>query len=245
MSLLWSKGLGSLKAKHLTLIAVFAAIDVILAALPAWWISWASVIKPLHGIFLGPLGGMLAAFIGGIIGNMIWPHTAVLGFYTWIPGVLGALGAAFMVKRYWKLVFVILGVLILMFYLDPIGRTLALWALYDKVIALILIYPTAILVKKMLESGLEWKYLTPTLILISFIGTQIDNIVGNNLFILLRLYELLFGMPVDALLPIYMTGAFVMTAQRIVIAVIAGLIGTPILKFIQKSGTIPWPLTSH
>ena len=242
MSLLWSKGLGSLKAKHLTLIAVFAAIDVILAALPAWWISWAAVIKPLHGIFLGPLGGMLAAFIGGIIGNLVWPQTAVLAVFTWIPGLIGALGAGLMIKRSWKLVFVILGVLLLMFYLHPIGRTLALWALYDKVIALILIYPTAILLKKMLESGLEWKYLTPTLILVSFIGTQIDNTVGNNLFIFLKLYEL-FGISADTLLPIYITGAFVMTAQRIVIAVVAGLIGTPLLKIIQKSGTIPWPLT--
>ena len=41
-------------------VAVFAAIDVILSAIPGWWISWAAVIKPLHGIFLGPLGGALA-----------------------------------------------------------------------------------------------------------------------------------------------------------------------------------------
>lgn len=229
-------------SKLVTLVAVFAAIDVILGALPGWWISWAAVIKPLHGIFLGPIGGIFAAFIGGIIGNFIWPQTAILAVFTWIPGLVGALGAGLMVKRLWKYAALILGALILAFYFHPIGRMLALWALYDKIIALGLVYPAAILLNKMLKSGLTWKYLTPTLILLSFVGTQIDNTVGNCLFIFLKLYEV-FGITVDALLPIYITGAFVMTAQRVVIAIIAGIVGSPLLKFIQKSGVIPWPLT--
>ncbi len=229
-------------SKLVALVAVFAAIDVILGAMPAWWISWAAVIKPLHGVILGPIGGVFAAFIGGVIGNVIWPQTAVLALFTWIPGLVGALGAGLMVKRAWKPVAVILAVLIVAFYLHPIGKTLALWALYDKIVALILIYPAAILFNKMQDSGLEWKYLTPTLILISFIGTQIDNTVGNDLFIFLKLYEF-FGISAEALLPIYITGAFVMTAQRVAIAIIAGIVGAPLLKAIQKSGAIPWPLT--
>ncbi len=107
---------------------------------------------------------------------------------------------------------------------------------------MILIYPTAILLERMLKSDLTWKYITPTLILVSFIGTQIDNTVGNCLFIFLKLYEV-FGISVEALLPIYITGAFVMAAQRVVIALVAGVVGTPLLKFIHKSGVIPWPLT--
>ena len=222
-------------------VAVFAAIDVILSAIPAWWISWAAVIKPLHGIFLGPLGGALAAFIGGIIGNIFWPQTAILVVFTWIPGLVGAFGAGLLVKRQWKPVTVILAILIVAFYLHPVGKTLALWALYDKVIALILVYPAAILLKKLVDSDLEWKHLTPTIILISFVGTQIDNTVGNDLFIFLRLYEL-FGISADALLPLYVTGAFVMTAQRIAIAIIAGIVGTPLLRFTRSKG-MPWPLT--
>ena len=228
-------------SKLAAFVAVFAAIDVILGALPAWWISWAAVIKPLHGIFLGPFGGMLAALIGGIIGNIIWPQTAVLAVFTWIPGLVGALGAGLMMKRSWKLAALILAGLIVAFYLHPVGRGLAPWALYDKVIALALIYPTALLFNKAKEFGLQWKYLTPTLILLSFIGTQIDNTVGNDLFIFLRLYEI-FGIPVDALLPLYITGAFVMTAQRVVIAIVAGIVGTPLVRVIKSRG-VPWPLT--
>jgi len=91
------------------------------------------------------------------------------------------------------------------------------------------------------NSGLEWKYLAPTIMLISFVGTQIDNTVGNDLFISLRLYEL-FGISADALLPLYVTGAFVMTAQRIAIAIIAGIVGAPLLKFMRSKG-MPWPIT--
>ena len=229
-------------SKLVALVAVFAAVDVILGALPAWWISWAAIIKPLHGVFLGPMGGVLAAFIGGIIGNVVWPQTAVLAIFTWIPGLVGALGAGLMVKRSWKLVAVIFAALIIAFYLHQVGRMLAFWALYDKIVALALIFPAAVLIKKMLKSGLEWKYLTPTITLISFVGTQIDNMVGNDLFIFLKLYEL-FGISVDALLPLYVTGAFIMVAQRVVVAIIAGIVGAPLLKAIQKSGSIPWPLT--
>jgi len=229
-------------SKLVAMVAVFAAVDVILGALPAWWISWAAVIKPLHGVFLGPLGGVFAAFIGGVIGNIVWPQTAVLALFTWIPGLLGALGAGLMVKRIWKPVLAILGAFILVFYLHPVGRMLALWALYDKVAAFALVYPAAVLLEKMLKSGLEWKYLAPTMSLISFVGTQIDNMVGNDLFIFLKLYEL-FGISVDALLPLYVTGAFVMTAQRVAIAVIAGVVGSPLLKAVQRSRFMPWPLT--
>jgi hypothetical protein len=228
-------------SKLVAFVAVFAAIDVILSAIPAWWISWAAVIKPLHGIFLGPVGGVLAAFIGGIIGNIFWPQTAILALFTWVPGLVGAFGVGLLVKRQWKPVAVILAILIVGFYLHPIGKTLALWALYDKVIALILIYPATMLMKKVVDSDLEWKYLAPTIMLVSFVGTQIDNTVGNDLFIFLRLYEL-FGISADALLPLYVTGAFVMTAQRIVIAIIAGIVGAPLLKFTRSKG-IPCPLT--
>ena len=68
--------------------------------------------------------------------------------FTWVPGLVGAFGAGLLVKRQWKAVAVILVILIVAFYLDPIGKTLALWALYDKVIALILVYPASHIVEK-------------------------------------------------------------------------------------------------
>lgn len=57
----------------ISIVSVFAALDVALGAIPGWWVSWAAIIKPLHGIMLGPIAGPYAAIIGGLIGNFIWP----------------------------------------------------------------------------------------------------------------------------------------------------------------------------
>ncbi|MFQ6116334.1 MAG: hypothetical protein ACE5NG_19930, partial [bacterium] len=135
-------------------------MDVVLGAIPGWWISWAAIIKPLHGVVLGPIAGLLAALIGGIVGNFIWPHTAVLAIFTWMPGILGALAAGLMVKRRWKLVMAIFAVLIVAFYLHPVGKLVALWALYDKVIALVLVLPAAKFVDTMLKDKLNLKKVT-------------------------------------------------------------------------------------
>jgi len=124
-------------------VAVFAAIDVILSQFRGGWISWAAVIKPLHGIFLGPLGGALAALIGGIIGNVFWPQTAVLALFTWVPGLVGAFGAGHSLSVNGRpcrhLCHPHCGILSGSYRKD--SRPLAL---YDKVVALILVYPAAI-----------------------------------------------------------------------------------------------------
>lgn len=231
----------------ISVISIFAALDVALGAIPGWWISWAAIIKPLHGIMLGPVAGPYAAIIGGLIGNFIWPQTAVLSVFTWIPGILGAFVAGILIKseRYplWILVVTIYIVLIGAFYFHPVGKTVALWALYDKTIALALIFPTAKLIKKLkTNESLNLKWLTPALALISFIGTEADDIAGNVLFMFLELYNL-FGIPVESLPSLYMGGAIIMPAQRVLVAVLATLVAVPLFKVFEKNEMIRWPLT--
>lgn len=134
-------------------------------------------------------------------------------------------------------------VLIGAFYFHPVGNTVALWALYDKVVALALIFPTAKLVKKLRANGtLNLKWLAPTLGLISFIGTEMDDIVGNVLFMFLGLYNL-FGIPTETLPSIYMSGALIMPAQRLLVAFLATAVAVPLFKVFEKSKIIRWPLT--
>jgi MFS family permease len=231
------------------LMSVFAALDVALSALPGWWISWAAIIKPLYGIMLGPVAGPCAAIIGGIIGNFIWPHTAVLAVFTWVPGILGALASGIIVKgeksHLWTFALAVHATLISAFYLHPVGNTVALWALYDKVIALALIFPTVKIVKKSRISegeSLDVKWLLPALALTSFIGTEADDITGNVIFMYLELYKL-FGIPPEALPPLYVAGAVIMPLQRVLVAIIATLVAVPLFKAFEKSALIRWPLT--
>ncbi|PMB74465.1 hypothetical protein C0195_02705 [Candidatus Bathyarchaeota archaeon] len=227
--------------------SIFSALDVALGAIPGWWISWAAIIKPLDGILLGPIAGPYAATLGGLIGNFIWPQTAVLFVFTWVPGILGAFAAGAMIKseKYslWILVVIIYVVLIGAFYFHPVGNTVAFWALYDKVIALALIFPTTKIIKKLKTNGsLNVKRLALALALISFIGTEIDDIAGNVLFMFLELYKL-FGFKPEDLPPIYMGGALIMPAQRVLVAILATLVAVPLFKVFEKSEIIRWPLT--
>jgi len=231
----------------IAIISIFAALDVALGAIPGWWISWAAIIKPLDGIILGPIAGPYAATLGGLIGNFIWPQTAVLSVFTWVPGILGAFAAGAMIKsgKYplWILVAIIYIVLIGAFYFHPVGNTVALWALYDKVIALALIFPTTKIIKKLkTNESLNVKWLTPALALIAFIGTEIDDITGNVLFMFLELYNL-FGIPPEALPPLYISGALIMPAQRVLVAILATLVAVPLFKVFEKSEVANWPLT--
>jgi len=237
----------SSKAIIISIIAIFAALDVALAAIPGWWINWAAIIKPLHGIMLGPIAGSLAAIIGGLIGNFFWPQTAVLSIFTWVPGILGAFAAGIMIKserhNLWILLAMIYIAFIGAFYLHPVGRAVALLALYDKIITLALIFPTAKFVKKLKSNGSSnVKWLTPTLALISFIGTEADDLVGNVLFVFLELYKF-FGIPIEDLPYIYMSGAIIMPGQRVLVAILATLVVVPLFKIFEKDGIIKWPLT--
>ncbi len=229
-------------AKSVALIGVFAATDVALGVIPGWWISWAAIVKPLHGIILGPIAGTFAALIGGLIGNFIWPQTAVLAVFTWMPGIFGALAAGLMVKRQWKFVVVLYAASALAFYLHPVGNLVAMWALYDKMIALVLILPAAMLMDKVLREKLDLEKLTPAIGLISFIGTEADDVIGNVLFMFLGLYNL-WGIPVEDLPPLYAAGAFIMPMQRVVIALIAMAVGTSLIRALERGKMISWPPT--
>jgi hypothetical protein len=231
----------------IALMAIFAALDVALGALPGWWISWAAIIKPLYGIMLGPIAGPYAAILGGIIGNFIWPQTAVLSIFTWVPGILGAFASGAIVKGekspLWILTLIIYVALISAFYFHPVGNTVALWALYDKIIALALIFPTVKIIKKSgIGESLNFKWLPIALALTSFIGTEADDVTGNAIFMYLELYNL-FGIPPEALPPLYMAGAVIMPVQRVLVAILAMLIAVPLFKIFGKGVLVRWPLT--
>lgn len=229
--------------KLIALVSAFAALDIVLTALPLipYGPSAGAVVKPSEGIFLGPWGGMFAAFIGGIVSSVIWPSTAVLGLATWIPGVIGAFGAGMLFKSKWKMVIVLFAAILVAFFLHPFGPSMFLYANWDKVIALALVYPVSILVKRQIGNRQSVKALTPVVGLVSLIATEMDGATGNLVFLLEA--EPFFGLTKEMLPALFIPYTFLDPGSRVLVAVVCALVLTPVLIAAERANLLKWPLT--
>jgi len=232
-----------LSTKLITLVSAFAALDIVLATIPLipYGPSAGALVKPSEGIFLGPWGGMFAAFIGGIVSSVIWPSTAVLGLATWIPGVIGAFGAGMLLKGKWKPVALLLLVILLGFFVHPFGPPVFVYANWDKAIALALVYPAFRLVNRGLRERGSVKALMPVLGLVSFIATEIDGATGNLVF-LLEAWPV-FGLTGEMLPALFIPYTFLDPAVRVLVGIVCALVLTPVLVAAEKANLLKWPLT--
>jgi hypothetical protein len=229
--------------KLIALVSVFAALDIVLAAIPLipYGPSAGVLLKPSEGIFLGPWGGMFAAFIGGIVSNVIWPSTAVLGLATWIPGVIGAFGAGMLLKGRWKPVTTLLLAILLGFFVHPFGPPVFLYANWDKAIALGLVYPTFRFVNGGMQKRGSMRALMPVIFLVSFIATEMDGAAGNLVFLLEA--GPIFGLTAEMLPALFIPYAFLDAAVRVLVGVVCSLALTPVLVAAEKANLLKWPLT--
>jgi hypothetical protein len=225
------------------LVSSFAALDIVLAAIPLipYGPSAGALVKPSEGIFLGPWGGMFAAFIGGIVSNVVWPSTAVLGLATWIPGVVGAFGAGMLLKGRWKPVLVLLLAVLLVFFAHPFGPPVFLYANWDKAVALGLAYPAFRLVNRGMRERGSVRALAPGIGLVSFIATEMDAATGNLIFLLEA--GPIFGLTGEMLPSLFIPYTFLDPAVRVLVGVMCALVLTPVLVAAEKANLLKWPLT--
>jgi len=233
----------TLPTKLVTLVSAFAALDIVLATIPLipYGPSAGALVKPSEGIFLGPWGGMFAAFVGGIVSSVIWPSTAVLGLATWIPGVIGAFGAGMLLKGRWKPVAMVLFLALLAFFVHPFGPPVFLYANWDKAIALVLTYPAFRLVNRAIQRRASVKALMPAVGLVSLVATEMDGATGNLVFLLEA--GPIFGLTEEMLPPLFIPYTFLDPAVRILVGVVCALVLTPVLVGAEKANLLKWPLT--
>jgi len=226
-----------------TLVSAFAALDVVLAAIPLipYGPSAGALVKPSEGIFLGPWGGIFAAFIGGIVSSVIWPSTAVLGLATWIPGVVGAFAAGMLLKGRWKPVTIVLLLILVGFFVHPFGPPVFLYANWDKAIALVLVYPVFRLANRGLRERGSVKALIPAIGFISFISTETDAATGNLIFLLEA--QPIFGLTGEMLPPLFIPYTLLDPAVRILVGIMCALVLPPVLVAAERANLLKWPLT--
>ncbi|WXG43539.1 MAG: hypothetical protein WED04_05780 [Promethearchaeati archaeon SRVP18_Atabeyarchaeia-1] len=118
------------RTTDVSLAAVFGAIialssiiplSIIVGGIGVFNLTW--VMQTLTGILLGPYVGGGAAMAGGIVGETISPSAfGLLGF---LRPTLGALQAGLIVWRLWRVAALMLGSLVVVWFLLPIG--LSVW----------------------------------------------------------------------------------------------------------------------
>jgi uncharacterized membrane protein len=238
-----------LSAKNVALTAIFAALYYVLSlitpyipavAIPEIKISLEALIASVYGLILGPYLGALAAFVGAFVAWTLPPGSmSPYGMPFLLSPPLNALVTGLIFYRKWKIGFSIYAILIIAFLftppVQPIYENLyvGIAVLWDKIIALLLILPCTKFAKQLSAS----KSLPFLYFLITFIGNQVDNMWGSLAFATPLVYEGIFGLPLETVRFLFIVSPFVYPAIRLLQAIIATIIATPLMKAIADT---PW-----
>ena len=224
----------------LTTIGVFAALTLILNIFPLpsiGYVNLSAVMETIAAIVAsaGFLGG-IGVTVGSLVYNLYRPSTLFLhaGFLTMASGAISI--ALMMYRRYETIILAI--TLLGLFFIAPGDVYVPIWALWDKYLAVILIFPAISLVKKTFKKEINKKYLFFTVFLVSFIGLEIDAMMGNLLFGLYG-YSIL-GLTPNQVADLYIPFAIMAAWERVIVAFISTLITVPLVIAVDSNPRIRW-----
>ena len=224
---------------HPAVIAVWAALHAASALLPTipiigtgFSFSVGMIFAPLAGIFFGPIAGAAAATVGSFIGSLIAPHTAIFGLISFIPELFCAVVAGLISRggKIWPLSLVIAAVGSILWMVTPTGRAYPMYLTLYGTAALAMVIG-GLFVKKWLIGKNIGLQLTAIWICAyaGFMGASLP--IGN--FFAILLYDL----PVEVFKSVFLLAP----AQRAVFALIAAIIGLPLLVGLPKIGVFVGP----
>ena len=146
-----------------------------------------------------------------------------------------------LLKAKWKVVVILFAAILVAFFIHPFGSDIFLYANWDKAIALALVYPVSVLVKRQIGNRQSVKALTPIVALVSLIATEMDGATGNLVFLLEA--EPFFGLKKEMLPALFIPYTLLDPGSRILVAVVCALVLTPVLVAAERAHLLKWPLT--
>jgi hypothetical protein len=225
----------------LTMIGVFVALTVVLALMPLpsiGVINIVAVMETIGGVVASTLLiGAIGVALGAIIHNLYKPSFFFLqlGF---LPMAIGALSIGLIMLRKHIYLAIAAVILLILFIVAPGTQLVPLWTIWDCILAIVLIFPAATLVKKTFKAQLDKKWLFPTILLVSFVGLELDSLMGNVLFGWYG-YQML-GMSLEDMSISYLAVAFTSVIERLGVAIISALITVPLVIAIDSMPNIRW-----
>lgn len=227
-------------SRSITFTAIFAAMIAILDSIPmipgfygGIWDSWGFVLNPLVGIMLGPVLGVIAVGLGGLVGHLIFFRDPIeLLFMLGAPVGAGIAGLVY--QQRWKFVFAIYSLLLLGYFMTPVTWVLSLWGVWDVLVVYILVLGlTALSSFNKTATGIL-SSTNARLALATVIGLEAD--ILSRIFILIpgQVYWVYYDLPVVELQLWWLVAGFITPIKVIVAALATVAIGKSLLRNLQN-----------
>jgi hypothetical protein len=237
--------------KIIALVAIFTALYTVLRLIPTVpmigssgsWFSVSDVIAPLYGIILGPYIGGLSIMIGTFLAIAMGRPVSFM-FLDFLPATVGAVSLGLLIKRKWMPVIALNIVLLVAFLIHPNTSVFVNVPLSSTTIPLpfawLHIVALAVLVSPLGRKAAQWvSTLTATKVatgiaILVFIGTMTQHLMGNLLFETI-MAQPIGGIPVEGYPDIWTSIFFVYPVERIILVIVATIIGTPLLRILKNT----------
>ena len=231
--------------------SIFTALYAVLRIIPTMpmlgasgnWFSLSDVVAPIYGIILGPLTGGLSIIIGTFVAMALGKPVSFM-FLDFLPATVAAISLGLLIKRKWTPVIALNIVLLVAFLIHPNTSIFINIPFSDVIIPLpfawLHIVALAILVSPLGRKAVQWvSTLTPTKVaigmaILAFIGTMMQHLTGNLLFETI-LAQPIGGIPVEGYPDIWASIFFVYPVERIILVIVATIIGTPLLRILKNT----------
>lgn len=244
----------TITTKQIALTAIFAAIYAVLRIIPTVpmvgvsgaYFALSDILAPLYGIILGPYIGGASVLIGTF--TAMSAKTPVFLGLDFLPGFVNAVALGFLVRRKWLPVIALNLVLLLAFVLNPLtlifvniplGNTnLTVPFMWLHIIAfIVLISPLGLRAPQWIEKVKSAKTVAGVAIL-AFIGTMMQHLMGNILYENIFVYVTNFMTP-ESLALRWQIVFFLYPWERLMLIVLAVIVGVPLLRALKKTGLLP------
>ncbi len=220
------------KAKLYAYAAVFASLHAVLCFVEWPWRRWSLYIEPVEAAVLGPVAGPLAALVGSVLGRAIF----IPNLYSFIFGVpaetIGVFAAAKSWRGDYKTPLAMLSLMLVLFFLHPVGRQLPTWTLIDIYLALL-----ASLVLGVLGNVCKSLPVTARVALTGFIAATVDAMVRVTILVPIGVYRLL-GLDADSLRALFVMGALDSFAEDAILVVVSILVLTLVVSRVETASQL-------
>jgi len=241
----------NVKTKVYALATVFTALYTVLRlvqTIPMVGVAGArfslsDVIAPLYGAILGPYVGGLSVVLGTFLAVGFGKPVVFLGL-DFLPALANTVSIGLLVRHKWVSVLTLNLLLLFIFLLSPytsffvevqiLGNKLLFPFAWLHILAfLVLLSPVGRNAVRWVESLAPLK-LSAGLAVLAFVGTMMQHLVGNIL------YEVVFGQPIGGwnaanFKAVWATVFFLYPWERLVLIVLAVVIGVPLVRTLEKS----------